>query len=291
MDSQLAELILTLSTIRESITEIRNKISDISPMESTITLTFGECAENHVKMQKIGKIAQKGFSIEELKSTCRKFRRKGYICKHIILNEYLDYYQNDDNTAYASILIVRNGVEALLNNVGRNADDLFCEQSSLTPDTKAKMYGRVVNKKARYNLCFSETSQEPDYNNGKGRIIAFTDVPLTQSIRECLPLFVGDKATNLKVEGNYYYNISKCGIGFHGDTERKRVIGVRLGASLPLHYQWFYKSKPVGRRVELMINHGDIYVMSEKATGFDWKTKNAYTIRHAAGCEKFLTIK
>jgi hypothetical protein len=35
------------------------------------------------------------------------------------------------------------------------------------------------------------------------------------------------------------------------------------------------------------LNGGDLYVMSEKTTGRDWKTKSIYTLRHAAGCEKY----
>jgi hypothetical protein len=30
--------------------------------------------------------------------------------------------------------------------------------------------------------------------------------------------------------------------------------------------------------------------MSEKSTGFDWKKRSKYTLRHAAGCKKYLTI-
>ena len=92
-------------------------------------------------------------------------------------------------------------------------------------------------------------------------------------------------------EGNYYYDVSKCGIGFHGDGERKRVVGLRLGASIPLHYQWFHKSRPVGERSIIMLNHGDLYVMSEKAVGTDWLLKNTLTLRHAAGSKKYTTIK
>ena len=31
--------------------------------------------------------------------------------------------------------------------------------------------------------------------------------------------------------------------------------------------------------------------MSEKATGNDWKKSSILTLRHAAGCQKYLTIK
>lgn len=94
-----------------------------------------------------------------------------------------------------------------------------------------------MNKNARYNLCFGDCSQEPDYNIGKGRIVNFDTVKLTKKIREPLPEYFGSKAKGLYAEGNYYYDVPKCGIGFHGDSERKKIIATRLGAPIPLHYQ------------------------------------------------------
>lgn len=76
-----------------------------------------------------------------------------------------------------------------------------------------------------------------------------------------------------------------------GDAERMKVVAFRLGASMNLHYQWFLRSKPVGGRVIRILNHGDAYVMSEIATGNNWKKKKILTLRHAAGADKFTTIK
>ena len=81
------------------------------------------------------------------------------------------------------------------------------------------------------------------------------------------------------------------GLGFHGDSERKRVIAARLGADMLLEYQWFHQTRPVGRRYSRTLKGGDVYVMSEKATGWDWKKRSKYTLRHAAGCKKFLVTK
>ena len=53
---------------------------------------------------------------------------------------------------------------------------MFDELKELNWDKKAIMRGKVVNKKARYNLCFSNFSQEPDYDNGKGRIYNFKNI-------------------------------------------------------------------------------------------------------------------
>jgi len=149
----------------------------------------------------------------------------------------------------------------------------------------------VVQKHARHNLCFGEQGQAPNYEGGKGRVVAFDSVPLLKKLRAVLPEVIGEKGRGLLAEGNYYYDVSKCGIGFHGDAERRKVIAVRTGATIPLHYQWFLQTKPVGERVVLSLGHGDMYVMSEKAAGTDFKKKTVYTLRHAAGAKKFLTIK
>ena len=39
------------------------------------------------------------------------------------------------------------------------------------------------------------------------------------------------EAASFKCELNKYYDPAPCGIGFHGDGERRRVIAVRLGVS------------------------------------------------------------
>ncbi len=102
-------------------------------------------------------------------------------------------------------------------------DDLLNEQINLDWDTKAYMYCQVRNKNARYNLCYENRSQEPDYENGKGRIVAFKDVPVLNLLRKRIPLVIGNCGNNMVAEGNYYHDIDKCGISFHGDSERKKL--------------------------------------------------------------------
>ena len=187
--------------------------------------------------------------------------------------------------------MVRQGVDKILSQGNHTVQALWHELRTLEWDTKAKMYGRVVNKHARHNLCFSDTSQAPDFDAGKGRIVNFPSVPCTNFIRAELPKYLGTKAKDLMAEGNLYYDISKCGISFHGDQERRRVIAIRLGADMLLHYQWFQNTKAIGQRVKINLHNGDLYVMSEKAVGTDFKKRKIPTLRHAAGAEKFLNIK
>lgn len=257
---------------------------------ATFTITFGDQAENHVGMQKLGnkEEAGQGFNLDDLKQAQNYFNECNIECEIIDLKYLLDE-KDRDKADEAFVLLVYKGLDAIIESSdGNGSDSFFEEQDKLSKDKKAFMYGRVVNKHARYNLCFSEESQEPNYEEGRGTIVSFDRVPLLNHLRNTLPKLLGNKALNLVAEGNYYYDVSKCGIGFHGDSERTKVVAVRVGAYMPLEYQWFFKNNPVGKRGRLTLGHGDIYVMSEKAVGSDWKKKNILTLRHAAGCDKFL---
>jgi len=252
---------------------------------NTYTITFGDQAENHVGMQKIGSLASEGFHSNDLLQAKSWFEEKGIACELISLHDLLP---EDRDVEEAFVLVARNGIRAWGDELF--SQQVFKEQLELNPDRKAFMYGRVVNKHARYNLCFGSFDQEADYENGKGTIVSFDKVPALQLIRDALPEIIGPKGANLEAEGNYYYDLAKCGIGYHGDSERMKVIALRLGATMDLCYAWFQDSKPISARKVVTLNHGDMYVMSQKATGQDWKKKIIPTLRHAAGCKKFVDL-
>ncbi len=236
-----------------------------------------------------------GFSIIELRHAEKFLTGKLVICEWINLNNYLNLNgeQIVDQNIEAVVLIARQGTKKLL-EIGNGSIDRIEQELSpdrLKWDSKAKMYGRVVDKHARHNLCFSDVFQPPNYEEGKGTVYPYSCVPSLDYLRKVFPYLLGNNASDLQAEGNLYYDTAKCGIGFHGDAERKKVIAIRLYSDMPLDYQWFYKSQPVGQRVSINLQAGDLYIMSEKATGYDWKKKNIYTLRHAAGCEKYRTIK
>lgn len=164
-------------------------------------------------------------------------------------------------------------------------------------------HGRVMNKLARQNICYAlDMDQKPDYAEGKGTIVnlktkakLFKAVErLKQMIAEGL-IAIGSKTEVIinVVEGNRYYDLKKTGIGFHGDTERVVVICITIGGGggYPMRWQWFKDGMPVGKPIDIELNDGDVYVMSEKSVGADWKKKVIYTLRHAAGAEKYRTLK
>jgi hypothetical protein len=295
-------------------------------MNKAITLTFAGGAENHVGMETLGSLEKRGYTLEDFEFIKEKIGGEIIKLKFEDL-DYKDRYCNgehpvDDENGCgnddcrgldfcvdycdtcpckkdkqyifedAYIYICRDGVNKLV-----DLEKLKEEQFNLVPDKKAFMKGRVVNKIARWNLCFADTGHGPDYENKKGTVESFENVPYTKLLREKFHELLGykldeilGKDKKLYCEGNYYYDIKKCGIGFHGDSERRTVIGVRLGDKIPLHYQWFLNSKPIGKRMKFELNDGDIYFMCKKAVGTDWKRKVIPTLRHAAGCDKYLSI-
>jgi hypothetical protein len=260
--------------------------------KQTFTLTYGNCAENHRSMEIIGSRLDEGLSKADLDQAKLYFKNLGATCELIHLNTQIkdlvpkeEYEKIKD----AYLLVVRNGTEYILGTGKTN--ELYMEQEALKKDTKAFMYGRVVNKKARHNLCFSDFDQEADFENKKGTVVNFNRVQLTKKIRETIPKIITNQIVNkLQCEGNYYYDVKTTYIGFHGDTEREIVIAVRLGCDFPLYYQWFNKGKKVGPLFETILSHGDIYFMSDKAVGHDWKRPSIYSLRHAAGLKSYVGL-
>jgi len=246
----------------------------------SICITAGEQSENHVGMQINGTgLSSCGFTSDELSKFKIQLDEKGISSEYYSLDEYLD---DKDMVDVAGLLIIRNGVEKLINV---DANEMLKEQLEFEWDKKYwdTRRQKVLNKRARYNVCYGINGQKPDYENKKGTIISYDKVPLLNKWKNTLYEMFGSKATNLEVEGNLYYDTKKCGIGFHGDSERKKVIACSLGDSRPIHWQWYYKSEKIGPRIKFTLNNGDMYIMSEKTTGYDWKKRNIKTLRHAAG--------
>jgi alkylated DNA repair dioxygenase AlkB len=100
-------------------------------------------------------------------------------------------------------------------------------------------------------------------------VIAYDAVPWFQQFRDTLLFLLGEKAREQNFEGNQYYE-DKSGFGFHGDGARKIVVCCSLGRSTT-GFTDGLQNKPSSRMIDIQLEHGDLYVMSEKASGFDWK--------------------
>jgi len=213
----------------------------------------------------------------------------------LILRDYISNWHGghgSDIEIYKEIAPIRWDAEYLDPNKYR---------TEIKDGKEIKVRGKRMNKRARTNLCFvGGIEQEPAVYEGKGTIYDLKKMEflnrgverLRKQIDEGL-IEIGSK-TKVEinvVEGNRYYNLKNTGIGFHGDTERVVVICISIGCdNYPMRWQWFKDGMPIGKSIDVTLNCGDVYIMSEKAVGADWKLKSKYTLRHSAGADKYRSL-
>jgi len=174
-------------------------------------------------------------------------------------------------------------------------------RTEIVDGEEVKVRGKRLNKLARTNLCFvAGREQEPAVYEGKGTIYDLKKLEAlnrgVEKLKEQIAMGLIEIGSKTKVEinvveGNRYYNLKKTGIGFHGDTERVVVICISIGCdNYPMRWQWFKAGMPVGEPIDIILNCGDVYIMSEKAVGAEWKKSSIYTLRHSAGAEKYRSL-
>ena len=182
----------------------------------------------------------------------------------------------------AYLLVICGGGRTIL---GGDTSQMFKQLLGIPWDKKTgprKKGGTPLNKHARYNINFGQEATAPDYSIGQTTVISFSDSRISElhRVKGRLEKLTGQR---LVAEGNYYYK-EDSGIRYHGDTTRRRVIGLRFGAPRRIHFQHFLKSMPVGANGAVNVRDGDLYVFSEHAVGTDWKKRSGkLTLRHAAG--------
>lgn len=268
---------------------------------SRISITFGDQGEIGVGMSKVGQECERGLTVEELKSAGKNFIDAGASVEYYDLN-VLGLGSNANKCAPAGLLVVRRGIDVMLQPYKLTADNMYMEQVGLTPCKHVynarRKTKKVQNRRKRWNTVFAFHDDTGDLHlgddsTGRGPVINFSHVPITGAIQALIPNYFGSLTKGLVAEGNIYFE-SNSHIGYHGDKERKIVVCVRLGGPMKLSYVFYQNHKPISAPIILELNHGDIYAMSEKAVGQDWMhTKdNLITLRHAAAMdEKILTPK
>lgn len=249
-------------------------------------LTLGEVSILHVGGKELGERGRRGFTNEELAQIHKKLRSKGANVEHVMISHALPEEHQSANAA--SVLVIHDGA-ALICGDAAAADKMLEEQQSIPYDKKFwnARQKKTMHKRARYNTTFAEHDVAPSEDFQTPSTHAFP--PTLAAFRNGLASVLGDKAAGLSAEGNHYFE-PKSGIGYHGDAERKIVICLSLGGSSVLRYHWRMpgSSEHTLSPVDIRVSHGDVYVMSEKATGFDWKYRSRVRVVHGAGSDKYI---
>lgn len=251
-------------------------------------ITFGEI---------LGNKKTNGFSVKELHQLSHYINHSvgQNIAKVTSISSALPEHLRTEHTD-AAILVIRNGAAFITGHSVEDiacADNLFEEQcNKVDYDTKYfdARKKKTLHRRARHTIGFSDQDVYHSEDYRQCSVKSFSSIPHLSQFRNKLPYkLCSDKAIDLEAEGNLYYN-SGCGIGFHGDSDRKIVICLSLGRSTTLRYQWLLpgSSEHPFDPVDINIRHGDVYIMSEKATGYDWRMRSRVRVVHAAGSDKYI---
>lgn len=288
-----------------SLSKLAQTQSKLEPDSERIAITYGDAGENHVGMEPVGELGEagSGFTVQDLIKIKTFAEELGKKCDMIDLSDDRAVKMKNvkgkkvetQNKKEAAVLILRNFISS--EQIKHIYDDL----TSFKWDEKYwdTRRNKVLNKNARSNVVLLPgISQEPDYENKKGRIVDWNNLKNFKAISEMLFEIINTetegKANNLIAEGNRYIKSKKMkkrvkkvanGIGWHGDAERRKVICMCIGGvEYCMKWQWFYNHKPLDfEPKEVFLNSGDVYIMSEEAVGQKWKQSSIYTLRHCAG--------
>jgi alkylated DNA repair dioxygenase AlkB len=252
-------------------------------------LTLGEQSEIHVGCPIHGHgLASVGFTVNELRDVAKSLGDRARV---VDLTAALPAQYRAGNEA--GILIIKGGVDAIM-GISGYSQLMFGEQQLVKYD---EFYfdnrrQKKLHKIARYNAVFGDVrvSHSEDYR--QSTVVAYDDVPKFKALRAKLPDVFGEKARELESEGNHYY-CAKSGIGFHGDSERRKVICASLGSGTTLHMYWrLPRSSDQGSAMfQFELADGDVYVFSEKATGHDWRSSSKCRLVHGAGAARYVQVE
>jgi len=251
-----------------------------SSTKEAYTITFGDRAENGTYMRKIGTAVPRGLAVKVLHTFARELpMSKVFDLTKVLGDNFFTANNIQEQTHQAAILVVRDGVRSL---GGCSAEDVLAELRKMPKDgKKLTQDGKVTTNSGRSNNCMGDRPRKPDIANGFGTVVCFDAYPHVSALRNALNKLVD---WPLVGELNHYFNTEQCGIGWHGDGERKIVVGARFGPGtndMPLKIQWYHYGAPVGPEVRIELGPGDLYFLSQKAVGYD---KSApLKLKHATG--------
>ena len=267
----------------------KNKV--VKTTKPTWSLTIGNGGENHTGMEFLGNMRKKGQGWDIDRLLYAKEILENIFDKHVDLFNLNELclegvtIPEGQKPKDAYLMVVRG---FLSDRVHQN---MIKELGSYVWDRKYwdTRRQKVLNKLARANVCYGKEGREANYAEGKGTIVGFEQSPLVGNLLKVVEILMRDK--DLIVEGNQYDDVSKNGIGPHGDSERVCVSCLRVGESMPMKFGMFWNCKLRGKPFETLINGGDLYFMSEEAVGAEWKSRSKWVWRHCAGADKYLKMK
>ena len=192
----------------------------------------------------------------------------------------------------ACALLIKGGIQRLSKNP-LAAGRLFQEQLDLPYEGKFFDKGRTFTRRSYKTLKFGQTEVGPSGDFAQPTVVSFNSVPQLQQFLGHLDMFQDNLSSAQGIE----YFVSRreqaadggmmgCAsrLGWHGDSQR-RILSMCLGHPGILKFAWRLPGTSANlpkSHTEIFLDHGDVYLLSEKATGSNWKKRSLLRVVHTS---------
>jgi len=192
----------------------------------------------------------------------------------------------------ACVLLIKGGVRWFMDDP-RAADGLFGEQLSLPYEGKFFDKGRTFTRRSYKTLKFGDAPVKRSADYSQPTVYSFGAVPHLQKFLGSLSKL---KASLCSVRGVEYFvsrrekasdgGMMACAsrLGWHGDHEPK-AVSLSLGHAGILKFSWRLPGTSANfpnSHTEVILEHGDMYLLSEKASGRNWKKRSLLRVVHSS---------
>ena len=222
---------------------------------SAFHVTFNDYYATKKGGKMYGKPYSQGFSGNQLRQIQSQFEAKGCLCEWVYLNQSLEGWLEAEN---AALLVIRGGMKAL----GVSGAKLFSELNCSEWPSSTSGSRTSISKGSRKLLVDEEPSAEGESGGGVvAEKIGTAGSKLREAIQAAFHLepdspLIGDAWRLQDVT-------DRCTIPFH-ELHSKISVGVHAGHPLQLHFRWRYRGKLVSDPVSVMLQSGDIYIITDQ---------------------------
>lgn len=267
-----------------------DKLNFLRQLNVSFSIMFEDKIEGY-KTETIGQTSQFGFSNQDLFNLKQSFPDNTEL---INLKEMLPPILHEFPDVY--ILVLKNHFGDLSNdllNVCVNPENSSNNEITGICWDKFKVRTNkncdklLVQMKDKYRLIFNDLQDgykknfQPEYQTST--IYNYQRIPSLNQIKQYL-----DRVFNFNsvIEGYCYYDINESFTPFHRDRDRRKLLLLRLGKSLPVNFRWYHGTIHCSAIFSLNLNHGDLLIMSDSVNGFGKDGTTKLYLKYSEGLHK-----
>lgn len=257
---------------------------DILKSIPAITITLSEVVSHGESMFEIGQKSEVGFTYEDLIRIYQSLPEG--VCELVNIKDILPKTLYEIPDAY--ILIIRGQfrekADNLLKIMMNSEHSVDREITGVNWDSTRIVKDRIVENKLFQKLLFLDVGQnyKVPFNPVEKRGTVYNATKI-KDLYEFTLLMSSVLLTSFYIEGTNYYNTTECYKPMSQDKKRKKLVNLHLGTSFPINFRWFHNTQAVSDLKSLIINHGDVYIMTDITLGSVKDSVTKLYLKHSLG--------